>query len=142
MIHSTLIQNDDLNDYNQDWILALSLLCIKYAKKVVMCRYLTFELRKMSWFLIREIAKKSSSQIAFSLSIGIADIIFFAKDNSAFYSNAWHWLYICLKLSLITDSMQYSKEYKLHLRTFFKERLMLWIWFIIKVLYLVIIRLS
>ena len=58
MIHSTLIQNDDLNDYIQNWMLALSLLCIKYAKKVVVCRYLTFELRKMSWFPIHEIAKK------------------------------------------------------------------------------------
>ena len=56
--HSTLIQNDDLNDYIQNWMLALSLLCIKYAKKVVVCRYLTFELRKMSWFPIHEIAKK------------------------------------------------------------------------------------
>ena len=73
-------------------------------------------------FQFMKLQKNIFTQIAFSLSIGIADIIFFAKDNSAFYSNAWHWLYICLKLSLITDLMQYSKEYKLHLRTFFNER--------------------
>ena len=109
-------QNDPLNKkfffYIQNKMLLLSLPCKIVPEKLwyaviwpLNCaKCLVFQFVKLQkWIFV-------TSQIAFSLSIWIADIKIFAKkDNSAFYSNIWHWLYVCLKFRFITVPMSLSK---------------------------------